>query len=97
MANNNQIQIVKDLPNRKITITRKFEAPLEDVWRAWTERDLLDKWWMPKPWVAKTKSLSFEVGGNWLFSTKGGKTNSFLQAQEQKLKLVVRTKEILKN
>jgi uncharacterized glyoxalase superfamily protein PhnB/uncharacterized protein YndB with AHSA1/START domain len=63
MANNNQTQIVKDLPNKKITIVREFNASIEDVWSAWTESDLLDQWWAPKPWTSKTKNMDFKVGG----------------------------------
>eukprot|EP01035_Chromulina_nebulosa_P061752 gene61752-84452_t len=65
------LQIEKDLPNKKITVTRHFEAAPEQVWRAWTEADLLDKWWAPKPWRAETKSMSFTEGGQWLYAMVG--------------------------
>ena len=58
----NQTKIAKDLPNKRITVTRNFEAPLEQVWKALTEKDLLDQWWAPKPWKAKTKSMDFREG-----------------------------------
>ncbi len=63
MENNSKTEFVTDLQNKKVTITRAFDAPLENVWRAWTERDLLDQWWAPKPFIAKTKSMDFKVGG----------------------------------
>ena len=37
----------KDLDNKKIYVTREFDAPVEKVWRAWTEPGLLDQWWAP--------------------------------------------------
>ena len=59
MANNNHTEIIKDLPNKKITITRNFDSQPEHVWRAWTESELLDQWWAPKPWRTETKTLDF--------------------------------------
>ena len=63
MENNNKTEFVIDLENKKVTITKEFDAPLENVWRAWTEKDLLDQWWAPKPFIAKTKFMDFKVGG----------------------------------
>lgn len=71
MTKKNQITIVKDLQNKKLLITRNFEAPLEHVWKAWTERELLDQWWAPKPWKAETKKMEFKVGGYWLYAMVG--------------------------
>lgn len=64
-------QINKDLKNKKVTIKREFDAPLNLVWKAWTESQLLDQWWAPKPWMAKTKSLTFREGGSWLYAMTG--------------------------
>ena len=66
-----KMQMVKDLPNKKLTITRQFDAPVEKVWRAWTESDLLDQWWAPKPYQAETKSMNFKPGGVWLYAMVG--------------------------
>jgi len=71
MSTKENLQFVKDLPNKKVTVTRKFNAAPSDVWRAWTERDLLDQWWAPKPWRAETKSMNFSVGGYWLYAMVG--------------------------
>jgi uncharacterized protein YndB with AHSA1/START domain len=63
MESNSKTEFVTDLQNKKVTITREFDAPLENVWRAWTEKDLLDQWWAPKPFSSKTKVMDFKVGG----------------------------------
>ena len=63
MENNSKTEFVMDFENKKATITRVFDAPLENVWRAWTEKDLLDQWWAPKPFSSKTKIMDFKVGG----------------------------------
>jgi uncharacterized protein YndB with AHSA1/START domain len=66
-----KIEVVKDLPNKKVIVKREFDAAPDLVWRAWTESKLLEKWWAPKPWYAKTKSLKFEEGGSWLYAMEG--------------------------
>ena len=71
MTTNNQMKITKDLTGKKIIITRNFDAELEKVWDAWTQSELLDKWWAPKPWRAETKSMQFKPGGTWLYAMVG--------------------------
>jgi uncharacterized protein YndB with AHSA1/START domain len=67
----NNFVFEKDLSAKKIHVIREFNAPVEKVWKAWTDPDLLEKWWGPKPWVAKTKSMDFTVGGAWLYYMAG--------------------------
>jgi uncharacterized protein YndB with AHSA1/START domain len=61
----------KDLANQEIKVTREFDAPVEQVWKAWTESELLDQWWAPQPWKANTKSMDFSEGGRWLYYMEG--------------------------
>ncbi|MFZ1559611.1 MAG: SRPBCC domain-containing protein [Saprospiraceae bacterium] len=51
--------------NNTIQVQREFAADLELVWSAWTESDILDQWWAPKPYMTITKSLDFREGGRW--------------------------------
>ncbi|MHA4845841.1 SRPBCC family protein [Flavitalea antarctica] len=71
METKNQMQIVKDVANKKVVITRTFDAAPAEVWRAWTESELLDQWWAPKPWKAETKKMNFQEGGYWLYAMVG--------------------------
>lgn len=66
-----QTEISKDLANNKIQVVREFDASREEVWRAWTESELLDLWWAPKPWKAITKYMDFREGGYWLYVMEG--------------------------
>ena len=61
----------KDATNNKMSVVREFDAPLEKVWKAWTEPKLLDQWWAPKPWKAVTQSMDFRPGGTWRYYMQG--------------------------
>jgi uncharacterized protein YndB with AHSA1/START domain len=50
----------KDLQNKKLTVVREFDAPLERVWEAWTKSEILDQWWAPKPYKTETKKWILE-------------------------------------
>jgi len=67
----NNTVISKDLANKKLHVTRQFNAPVEKVWKAWTDSDILDKWWAPKPWKAETKTMDLRAGGLWLYCMMG--------------------------
>ena len=71
MTQQKQTAITKDAVNKKLFVVREFDGTPEQVWKAWTESDLLDKWWAPKPWKAKTKSMDFREGGFWLYYMEG--------------------------
>ena len=66
-----QTQVTKDVTNKRLIIVRDFDAPVEQTWKAWTEKELLDQWWAPRPWKAQTKSLDFREGGFWLYQMVG--------------------------
>ena len=71
MATTPKTLVVKDLEEKSILVSRTFSAPLEKVWQAFTESELLEQWWAPKPWKAETKTMQFTVGGYWLYAMVG--------------------------
>lgn len=60
-----------DKENNKINVEREFAAPIAKVWAAWTQSELLEQWWAPKPWKARTKTMDFKEGGFWLYAMVG--------------------------
>lgn len=66
-----QFEFSVNKENNTITVKREFAAPLHQVWKAWTDPNLLDKWWGPKPWNAETKYMEFSEGGRWHYSMNG--------------------------
>ncbi|WP_264521579.1 SRPBCC family protein [Flavobacterium sp. N1994] len=63
MSNNLLFDFTFDKEEKKVFITKEFNAPLQLVWDAFTKHEILDQWWAPKPWISKTKVMDFIVGG----------------------------------
>ncbi len=57
--------------NNTITVKREFAAEVSLVWDAYTKPEILDQWWAPKPWKAKTKTMDFRDGGHWHYAMVG--------------------------
>jgi len=71
MESNSKTTITEVPGGKKLIVTRAFNAPLRQVWDAWTKSNLLDQWWAPKPWKAETKSMDFREGGTWIYAMVG--------------------------
>lgn len=56
---------------KTITVTREFAAELPLVWDAYTKSEILDQWWAPTPWKARTKTMDFREGGHWHYAMVG--------------------------
>jgi uncharacterized protein YndB with AHSA1/START domain len=56
---------------KTLEFTRLFDAPQELVWRAWTEPEMLMKWWGPKNFTAPVCKVDLRVGGKYLFCMRG--------------------------
>jgi uncharacterized protein YndB with AHSA1/START domain len=81
MSNDLLLDFSVDKENKTVYIEREFNADLELVWEAWTTAEMLDQWWGPKPMVAKTKFMNFEVGGRrfWAMISPDGQERWFIQ------------------
>ena len=45
----------------RIAITRVFDAPREEVWRAWTEPERIAQWWGKRGWSTPVSSVELDV------------------------------------
>lgn len=48
---------------RTLSIARTFKAPRASVWRCWSEPDLLQQWYCPKPWTVSEVTMDLRPGG----------------------------------
>jgi len=60
-----------DKASKTVFVTKEFAAELSLVWDAFTKQEILDQWWAPKPWLSKTKSMDFKVGGRRFYAMVG--------------------------
>jgi uncharacterized protein YndB with AHSA1/START domain len=57
-----------DKEKNSITVKREFAARRQLVWDCHTKRELLDRWFAPKPLTTKTKHMEFRKGGYWHYA-----------------------------
>ncbi len=71
MKTNLTFDFIVDKENNTILVKREFDAELPLVWDAYTKSEILDQWWAPKPWKARTKTMDFREGGYWHYAMVG--------------------------
>src|SRR5438309_2607693 len=52
-------------------LTRVFDAPRELMWKLWTEREHIGKWWGPKGFTLPGCEMDFRPGGTYRFVMRG--------------------------
>ncbi|MEV4419154.1 SRPBCC domain-containing protein [Patulibacter sp. NPDC049589] len=55
-------------PTLDLTLRRVIRAAPRTIWRAWTDPDLLARWWIPAPTVARVERLDVRPGGAFVTS-----------------------------
>ena len=58
---------------RDLVITRLFDAPIELVWRAWTDPQHVMRWWGPKGFTSPSCKIDFREGGKFIFCMRAPK------------------------
>ena len=53
---------------KQIEVTRTFNAPVEMVWKVWTDPELVKRWWGPKYFSSPVAKIDFREGGKSLVS-----------------------------
>lgn len=48
---------------RNMTFTQTFDAPVERVWKQWSESENVMRWWGPKGFTSPLAKMDFREGG----------------------------------
>ena len=56
---------------KDLKFERVVNAPVGQVWKAWSDEEMLKKWWGPKYWSSPVANIDFKVGGKYLFAMRG--------------------------
>ena len=67
-------------PEHVLTLDRELDAPVEKLWRCWTEPGLLEQWFCPKPWYVSDVRLDPRPGGEFFSVMNGPNGESFENA-----------------
>jgi uncharacterized protein YndB with AHSA1/START domain len=57
------ISSTKDVDKLTLTFVAEFDAPVERVWRVWSDPRKLERWWGPPTWPATFERYEFQPGG----------------------------------
>ncbi|NUM78368.1 SRPBCC domain-containing protein [candidate division KSB1 bacterium] len=61
------LKTLAEAGKQDIVLTRIFDAPLEAVWKAWTEPEQVMKWWGPTGFTSPSCKIDFREGGKFIF------------------------------
>lgn len=64
-------------PQHTLELERTFEAPVANVWRCWTEPELLKQWFCPAPWHVSEVRMDITPGGEFYTLMNGPNGEQF--------------------
>ena len=62
-----------NVKQRDLLVTRVFDAPVEQVWKAWSDSDEVKKWWGPTGFTCPVAEMDFREGGTSLVCMRAPK------------------------
>lgn len=62
--------VAGQVAERAFVLSRSFDAPRELVWKAWTERERMARWWGPKGLALRVLEFDLRPGGVFLYGMK---------------------------
>lgn len=74
MSNQSQTTATKA---NDVTITRIFDAPVQAVWKAWTDPQQFMRWWGPKDFTSPKCKMDFRVGGKYHYCMQSPEGQKF--------------------
>jgi uncharacterized protein YndB with AHSA1/START domain len=77
-AVNSQMETAKPMSNptngsKDVVVTRTFDAPVDEIWKYWTDSEKVKKWWGPKGFTAPIARMDFREGGTSLVCMRAPK------------------------
>jgi uncharacterized protein YndB with AHSA1/START domain len=65
--------MIDTLKTYDVVVTRVFDAPVEQVWKAWSESEQVMRWWGPAGFTSPQAKMDFRVGGKSLVCMRAPK------------------------
>lgn len=70
-------EFINEPAERELVITRILDAPRELLWKAWTDPEMIKKWWGPKNFTAPVIKVDLRVGGKYLYCMRSPEGQDF--------------------
>lgn len=62
---------MKTTENKEMRITRTFNAPIDLLWKVWTDPEHIVHWWGPNGHTNTIHTMDFREGGEWRLTMTG--------------------------
>lgn len=72
----------QSVEKKNIVVTRVFDAPVELVWKAWTDPKHVMRWWGPKNFTSPTCEIDFREDGTSLVCMRSPEGQDFYSTWE---------------
>lgn len=56
---------------KELMVTREFDAPRARVWQAWTDPEMVQRWYGPEGFTAPSIKIDLKVGGKYIWAMRG--------------------------
>ncbi len=67
---------------KELQMTRMYDAPIEKLWKAWTDQDVVRKWWGPRGVTNPVCEVDARPGGKINIVMRAGKELGSFSGQE---------------
>jgi uncharacterized protein YndB with AHSA1/START domain len=67
------LKTVAEAGKQDLVLTRVFDAPVEAVWKAWTDPEQVMRWWGPTGFTSPSCQIDFREGGKFIFHMRAPK------------------------
>jgi uncharacterized protein YndB with AHSA1/START domain len=72
-----RITLITEHGKQEMTIKRLFDAPVERLFKAMTDPDLIPRWWGPRKYATIVDRADFRVGGQWRYINRAADGTEF--------------------
>jgi uncharacterized protein YndB with AHSA1/START domain len=65
--------MIANSPTHNVVVTRILDAPVRQVWKAWSDSDYVRRWWGPTGFTCPLAEMDFREGGTSLVCMRAPK------------------------
>lgn len=69
--------VTQSTEKKNLVVTRLFDAPIDQVWKAWTESEHVMRWWGPQTFTSPVARMDVREGGTSLVCMRSSEGQDF--------------------